>query len=325
MRYTNTSKVLSLIFHAILALGFAAMGIYFAFFVVPFAFTSNPYAFSDNLFAASFYLYLELAVVGISFAIISSYGFAKAFLSYSNAKNSDQNVRDSLTAFICEGWIASITMFLNGSVLFNAMTGSETADVTFPIVMCVLLSIVLLIATNIPMVKMYDGKDYSPLLKGLALSGAIVLLTLAFDTIFALIGLFSRTYTATTSPFMAQLLAIIVPSLIAGALLLVTGILLKKENATNKSVTFATIALGVSMIVISVTLICHGTFEFLWQDSKYHLIGILNENNFNFPGLGYGIMCIIASAFLIGGGVTAIVLSNHSGNRSSTKNKNMNA
>ncbi len=318
MKYTSTSKTLSMIFHAIIALGCCAMGLYFGFFVVPFAFTSNPYQFSDNLFAASFYLYLELAVIGLAFAIISGYGFVKAFLSFSAGGNSDQMVRDSLTAFICEGYVAAVTLLLNGSVLFNAMTGSETASITFPIVMCILLSIVLLIATNIPMVRMYDGHDYSPLLKGLSLTGGITLLVLSFETLLALIGLYTRSFTATTNPFMAQIVAILVPTLVAGALLLAAGILLKKKEASAKSVKFTTIALGAAMIVLSATFICEGAFEFIWQDYNYHLIGILNENAFLFPGLGYGIMCIIAAVILIGGGITAII---YSGQQTSTNSK----
>ena len=58
--------------------------------------------------------------------------------------------------------------------------------------------------------------------------------------------------------------------------------------------------------------------EFIWQDYNYHLIGILNENAFLFPGLGYGIMCIIAAAILIGGGITAII---YSGQQTSANSK----
>lgn len=311
MKYTNTSKVLSLVFHGLMTLGFGAMGIYFAFFVVPFAFTTNPYQFSSGLFQASYYLYLELAVVGIAFFLISGFGTYKALMSISGGKDSDEAVRTSLTCFITEGWIGAITLFLDGSVLFDAMKGSANAEITFPIVMCVLVSIVLLIATNIPMVRMYDGRDYSPLLKSLLLGGAIVMITLALDSLFSLIGLTARSWDAKTMPFLYQLIAIVIPAAIAGGLLLAGGILLPKKEASPKKMQLGTILLGASMIIVSVTFLTHASLEFVWQaDYRYHLIGLLNvENGFQYPGLGYGIMSVIAAAFLIGGGVAAILFS----------------
>ncbi len=308
MKYTSTSKVLSLVFHGLMTLGFGAMGIYFAFFVVPFAFTTNPYQFSSALFNASYYLYLELAVIGITFFLISGYGTYKAAMSFSGGKESDEAVRTSLTCFITEGWIAALTLFLDGSVLFDAMKGSANADITFPIVMCVLVSIVLLIATNIPMVRMYDGRDYSPLLKSLLLGGSVAMLALSLDSLFSMIGLLARSWDAKTMPFFYQLIAIVLPAAVAGGLLLAGGILLPKKEASAKKMQLGTVLLGVSMIVVSVTFLAHASLEFIWQaDYTYHLIGLTGD--FQFPGLGYGVMSVFAAAFLIGGGVVAIALS----------------
>ena len=169
MKYSQTARVLSLIFHGIIALAFGCLGFYLGFFVVPEYFNAGANIFVDSLFRASYLLYFELAAVGLTLFLISTYGFAKALLSLNSS--SDEKLVQSFSAFIADGWVASIFFLLQAVLLFDLTsntTGTSNGSVAFVVVAALIVAIILLIATNIPMVKLFDGKDSSILVTRLA-------------------------------------------------------------------------------------------------------------------------------------------------------------
>jgi multisubunit Na+/H+ antiporter MnhF subunit len=88
------------------------------------------------------------------------------------------------TAFIGDGYIASAFFAACAFLYFDPIANGKLA---FAIVMCVLLMIILLIATNIPMYRLFEGKETTEQLVGLSLTAAIGLGLVAIMNFAALI------------------------------------------------------------------------------------------------------------------------------------------
>ena len=298
MKYANTSRTLSFLAHALIVLAFGALGLYFGAFVVPEYFGTDPTYFTKNLFSGAYLLYLELAVAGLSFATISGYGLFYAIKGLMNPRD-DEPVVKALTTLIVEGWAAGI-FFLLQAVLFFDLTGNNGADsnLVFVIVMSLLLAILFLIATNIPMVKLYDGKDQKPLLRGF-IGGAMV-----FTGVIALEAGLSLIVNATNTSLNAWkqgeinflLLTMTLSSLVAFVLLLLAWL----NNFKNGTKVPGLMA-GGAAIAIAIGLIVYGVLTIVWKDNGIHLNYALEEGKtyiFGGKNWGYGfpIMNLVVGA-----------------------------
>ena len=151
MKYSMTSRTLCVVFHAIIAAAMGLMGIWFGIFVVPEFLGSNPQQFYGNFGFdrnGAFFLWYELAVVGLSLFVISLLGLIDGIKSILDSRN-DEPV------------VAAVFFALQGMLLWDLTANGS--NVAFVIVMALLIAIVLLIATNIPMVRLYDQRDQMPL------------------------------------------------------------------------------------------------------------------------------------------------------------------
>lgn len=305
MKYGSTSKNLCLIFHGIISVAFLALGLYFGIFVVPFYFTTIPDAFTASLFNASFYLYLELAVAGFVLFFISGHGFLKAVKSLTiNGQESDKLVVSSFSDFISEGWIVGLTLFLNGAVLFDIM--SSGGNIAFPIVMCVLIAIIVFIATNIPTMRIFDGHDYRVLTRSLYRNASILFAVLTIETLLALIGLMTGTVIMQTPYFYTQLLLILVPSAIVFAFTLVSYLTAKKKEGKSSKLSSALTVSGVLLLGSAILVL--GVLDLVWgADIPCHLVALKQGSSWNFTGYGYGVMSIVIGALTFLGVIVALV------------------
>ena len=295
MKYANTSRTLSFLAHLLIVLAFGALGLYFGAFVVPEYFGTDPKYFAEFLFDGAYLLYLELAVVGLSFAVISGYGLFHAVKGLMNPRD-DEPVVKSLTTLIVEGWAVGLFFLL---VLFFDLTGSNGADsnLVFVIIMSLLIAIILLIATNIPMVKLYDGKDQKPLLRGF-IGGAMV-----FTCAIALEAGLSLLVNATNSSLNVWkqseinllLLTVTLANLAAFVLLLLAW--LNNFKKGNKLPGFMA---GGAVIAVGIGLIIYGVLTIVWRDNGIHLNYALESGkNYVFGakwGYGFPIMNLVVGA-----------------------------
>lgn len=297
MKYANTSRTLSFLAHLLIVLAFGALGLYFGAFVVPEYFGTDPKYFAEFLFDGAYLLYLELAVVGLSFAVISGYGLFHAVKGLMNPRD-DEPVVKALTTLIVEGWAAAI-FFLLQAVLFFDLTGSNGADsnLVFVIIMSLLITIILLIATNIPMVKLYDGKDQKPLLRGF-IGGAMVF-TAAIALEAGLSLLVNATNTSLNvwkqSEINLLLLTVTLANLVAFVLLLLAW--LNNFKNGNKLPGFMA---GGAVIAVGIGLIIYGVLTIVWRDNGIHLNYALESGkNYIFGakwGFGFPIMNLVVGA-----------------------------
>lgn len=301
MKYGVTSRSISLGFHALIAAAFGVMGLYFGFFIVPQYLGSNPTAWYDtNYFhfdtSGSFLLWFELAVLGLSFFVISTYGFVQALLSLSHPGDDTQIVK-SFNAFFAEGYIAAIFMLLQAMLLWDLTANGNIALV---IVMGLLAAVVLMIATNIPLLKVYDQRKYDELGVSMLAAASVVTFFMTLESVLGTIG------TSTGYYQLYNLLTTMIVGSGATFALCLAATLVSKFAGNAKLANW--LASG-ALLVSGACLGAFGILDIVYQyipNSKsticpVHLyftgVGINTESN-SFD-LGFGIMAIVIGALLV--------------------------
>jgi len=315
MKYQNTSRTLSFLAHALIALLFGLLGLYFGIFVVPWYFLPSTartgiveWFWENALFNGSFLLYLELAVIGLSMATISGYGLYHSIKALQNPRD-DAPVVKSFTVLIVEGWIMGIFFLLQAALYFDLTgnTGSTKDNLVFVIVMGILFALILLIATNIPMVKLYDGKDQKPLLKEMV--GGVMVVT-GFTAIESAIALIANATNSSLNPWkqgeINWLLAVVVAMNLAAVVLTAIAYF----AVFNKNGKLAAYLAGFAVLALGAGLIAYGVLSIVWRDDCIHLnyIGDLGAYKFGDKyGYGFMIMNLVVGAITLGlgGGVIA--------------------
>jgi hypothetical protein len=294
MKYGSTSRMMALVFHAILFAAFGVLGLYFGFFVAPEYFDPAIQTyFTNGATFGAYNLYLELAVIGLAIATVSGYGLVEGVKAVL-APNDDAPVIKSFTAFIGDGYIASAFFLLQGMLFFD-LTANK--NLPFVIIMAILITIILLIATNIPMVKLFDGKDQKPLVVGLSLSGAVTFFWIAAEVLLTLIvsqGYVARNGAYTGSSWIhTQLLIGGLASLAIMGLLLGAAIVTLKKGTQDKGaaalsgyLTSGAVALlGGEMLALGIIEVVNYSTEKIHMESS-----TLSAATY---GYGYGIMLLI--------------------------------
>lgn len=310
-KYQSTSRVMVLAFQILIFVLFGAFGCYYGFFAVPAYLTANPNLDGIVSGGYAYNLFLELAVIGLSEMTIAIYGIVQGIKGILDVKN-DEPVVKGFTTFIVQGYLAAAFFFLNAFVFFDLVKGT---NLTFIIIMAVLLTIVLMIATNIPMVRLYDNRDQKPLLASLAGGFAVVGAWIFVLTGMTMIGSFTQIF-AFADMIRSFLLLGIGGGLVMAVLLGFAGYLLskgKKDNSSKVAGYLSSGALGVAGAIFLV----NGIFDLVWRDYACHL-------NFANKAAGsdyaYPIMSIVLGALLFIGAIAFAAL-----NSKETANTNKHA
>jgi hypothetical protein len=299
MKYQRTSRTLCLLFHAIIVIAFGALGIYFGFFVTPQYFTNYAKYFCGYLFDGGYFLYLELAVLGLSLFSISIKGLAEAIKGFTDP-NDDQSVAASLTSFVSEGWLGSIFFLLQGLLFFDLLSFGESKNLAFVIIMSLLLAIILLIATNIPMVRLYDGKDQMPLLKSLSSSA---FLTFAWMTVVVFVTLILNWMQGSFSAYglvNSLLMIILVVSLLATASFVAVYAVLRRKGAKGLGAAGYFSSLGI--LILGGGLIAFSISDMLLDPNRTQPIHFVSKD-LSWLGYGFDVMAIVLGAVLLIGSV----------------------
>jgi hypothetical protein len=301
MKYQNTSRVLTLVFHAIILAAFGSLGFYYGAFCAPYYFTSDPGAFGVGQ-SLAYNLYLELATIGLTLMTISVYGVIQGIKGILHPDD-DAPVVKGFTAFIVEGYIAAIFFLANAAIYFDLISGSNLA---FIIVMAVLFAVILLIAANIPMVRLFDGKDQKPLFAMMSLGGGTFF---AFEALIIAITYFVMIAQPASLAFYFNikmfLLIGFLCSTIAAALLITSGVLIIKKGVSSpKVVKISGYLTGSSIVVLGVAQILIGALTLVWSDHSCHL----EYAKLGYGGPSYAIMCLVSGVALLGAGIAFLII-----------------
>ena len=317
-KYTDTSRIISLLVHGVIVLGMAVVWVIFGILHTPFYFVGAKGSGSSTAetiasLAANgspFYLHLELGVVALTLVLASCYGFFKALKSFKTQR--DAEVVSAFTVLIAEGWLAAIFFLSQGLFLFDLLSTKDT--LAFVIIMSIILAVIILIGTNIPMVRLYDGRDSSELLATIALVAGVFFLALAIETGAALLGdviSAAPKFRSIQSKLVSVLLIPLISGLIAGCLALFAGLKLKKEGAEKARGLAGYLGAG-AVAVAGIGLVISGVFDLLWKDDACHFISnaLVEGEWLKSNGLGYPIMSLIVGAVVIAGALFLLIAIN---------------
>jgi hypothetical protein len=307
MKYGNTSRTLSLVFHLLILLAFGVMGFYYGIFVTPFALTRSQIAFTNSV-VWPFNFSLQLAVLGLSMFVISIYGFIQALKAIMNPSD-DKPVVKAFTTFIIEGYIAAIFCLANACIYFDLLSFNNKDNITFIIIISLILAIGLLIATNIPMYKLFDGQDPTALNAGFNFGAAVVAGVMALELVASLgAGYFDDPHQTGAELRFGLLLGGALVNLAVLALTLVAGLKVRKAGAADKKV--ATLAGSLdsgAIFLVGALILSLGIVDFYFRDeSNYsHFEGV----NFGktATGTAYAICSIVFGAIIIAGSIFFLV------------------
>ena len=174
MNYSSTPRLINTILFALLAAGFGFLGIYFGFLVNPFLWiTSGVPVINNNSIlpeSGSVALFEMLAAFGLAEFLMSVFGLVTSVRSLLKS-NDDQLVKDSFLCYIGVGYIVAAFLFLNATWLYRLTSTNFGFDkLGFVIVAYLIALIIVLIATNVPLVKLFgeesDGNKTMMLLSG---------------------------------------------------------------------------------------------------------------------------------------------------------------
>ncbi len=309
-KYQSTSRVLVLIFQILIFAAFGAFGCYFGFFAVPSYLTANPTL--DGIVSAdyAYNLFLELAVIGLSEMTIAIYGIVQGVKGILEPRN-DKPVVKGFTTFIVEGYVAAAFFLFNAILFFDLIKGTNLA---FVIIMSLILTIALMIATNIPMVRLYDNVDQKPLLASMARGFGVVGAWIFVLTFMTIIG--SYTFITAHAAKIRTFLYLASFSGLAIALLLGYAGHLLWVPKNEKSPKIAGYLSSGSIGVAGILFLVNGILDLVWRDYKCHL---------NFSGLkagadyAYPVMSIIIGSIFILGAVAFAILNSKESTKSVRK------
>ncbi|MCR4562765.1 MAG: hypothetical protein K5694_06160 [Bacilli bacterium] len=314
MKYTNTSRFLSTVFHALILLGFGALGVIFAFFITPYFF-SNAGTPDTSIWLRSdmskpFNLYAELGIIGLTLAVVSGYGLFQGIKSILNPSD-DKPVVKSFAAFFADGYIAAVFFILQAAVYFNLTANGS--NIAFVIIMAVIIAIIILIGTNIPMVRVFDGKDSTDLFVAISLGATAFFASLALVNFLPLIGsLRSGSYNGNV--LINTQLTVAVIAGVVGAILSCFSLLIvhKKGAADKKGFALSNYLNAGALAVAGAYFIAIAVTEFVFYGAKGHL----NTSDLTYGGNGYPIMLIVVGSLLV---IAALVLGLFSGKEPTKK------
>lgn len=290
---------------------------FFGVFVVPEYFsTFNHYFVSID---GDYFLFLELAVLGLVLLTLSVFGLIYAIKGILKPSD-DEPVVKSLTFFVAEGWVVSAFFLLQGVLLFDVVSFGDSKNLAFVIIMALLFAIMLLIATNIPMVRLYDGRDQTPLLATLSLSAGIVGLFLGVEVLSNLVFNWLRGENSFSAYHEVNLLLgiIVGVGLVIAVLGILASVLIKKKGA--KGLTIGGFLNSASVFVLGGGLLSYAFVDMLVDSDKTLLIHF-NSKDRSWGGYGFDVMAIIVGALAILGSVYFFVATSKDAKNKSLPNK----
>ena len=266
MKYSSTPRLINTIVFTLLATGFGFLGIYFGFLVTPFLWDkiANPPVEVPYLSVA---LALMLGSVGIAGFVLSLLGLFHSIKSLAKGKD-DVSVLKAFNCYFAIGYVLVAALLLNAVWLIRLTTTNfnDSISVVFVIIVYLIGVIAVMIATNIPLVKVYADDE-----SGKSIGDVLSLASIAGGASVALVSLVSCLVTvaggngAPGQSVIATKFAVFGAIPLVGALVAFFGSFLGRKNPGSKaSVSMLYGSLGVYGIGI---MVC-GLFSVLQNDSK---------------------------------------------------------
>ena len=291
MKYSSTSRLVNAIVFPILFLAFGALGVYFSFFVSPTYL--SPLGEAQKFAASNAYNFsLNFGMLGMAVMALACYGVVLAIKALSD-KN-DAAVEKTFFVYFAIAYVLAAWFALN-ALVFYRLIGKD--QYVFWIVMFVIFLIAMLIAGNVPLMKVLDGKESNEIL--------IIIVEAAGALAFGYICNSIPTYMVATinaangsgyyANFTNQLLTYSIFGVLALVIAVLSVINIKKGKKLGE------ILAGAAFIPFGGMFLSTAIFEIVYRnENKFSL----QTKNGAFGGWDYVVMSmIVALALLVIGGL----------------------
>lgn len=265
MKYSPSTRFINIIINVLLLVGFGFLGIWFAFFVTPNLLTSSQPMPGVKLPEMGVGLSALLASLGIAGTIVALCGTIFSFGAFFKGNNDDL-VRKTFSCYIALGYVISTFFFLN-AILFYRLTSTnfdESLDLAFVIAVYAVLTILAMIATNVPLLHMYgEGEHTNQIMK--TVTGGVLAIDLAVALVFGTLylanlgnrGSFANSNAVLSKAGIFALLPLV--AALVGVATMVGYSMAEKKNAVRKSnaYLFAGLLGANGLSLIGATLVEH--------------------------------------------------------------------
>ncbi len=300
--YSTMRPINAFLFFLLMA-GFGALAIYFGFLLTPFIWNGKGAVI--ELPDMSYALVLMLGAIGIAGFVISSYGFVVSILSI--VKRNDNYTVKAFASYISIGYVLCIALLLNAVWLYRLTTTNYGYnEFGFVITLYVIALIVLLIATNVPLVKLYgEEKNSGKTMR--VITGAAAAINFGIALPFFLsylnavnVGIFNYSSVVTMKFGIYALIAFI-----AFILSFSSFIVFGQADKKNEESVLGFSLFGVTSLADAGALITCGVFAQIYSDKKVSFmakkIGEVFEYSTEFAIMSYiiGILLFIGVVFVV--------------------------
>ena len=293
MKYSSTSRLVNAIVFPILLIAFGALGVYFSFFVSPTYLSSLGQAqYFTNNYAYNFSV--NFGMLGIAVAALACYG---TFLAIKGLNDkSDAAVEKTFFVYVAIAYVFAAWFALNALVFYRLIGG---AQYVFWIVIFVILLIGALIAGNVPLMKILDGRETNDILVILVEAAAALALGYICNTIpTTIVGIAdSASGNGNYALYTNQLLVYSILGVVALCAACFAAALIKKGSKLGEILAGATLLpFGGIFVATSIFEIVN---KYVAKESKFSLQGLRGVAG----GMDYIIMTMAVGAVLVIGGI----------------------
>ena len=191
MKYSSTPRLINTLVFAVLAAGFGFLAVYFGFLVAPYLWKEIGVT-AIEIPVISYGLAAMLSSVGFAGLILSIIGLVNSILSF--MKRDDKYVLNGFNCYFALGYVLAVALILNASWLLPLTTSNFSGDVSMPFVAIVYVigAVLVMVGTNIPLVKLYENDESGKTMGKILLLASIVIgvsifITFAISLLFVLI------------------------------------------------------------------------------------------------------------------------------------------
>ncbi len=299
MRYSSSTRLINVVLFGLLFAGFAFLGIWFGIIVAPYVVIGKGSPLGESMPSITLGLSVMLASIGIGAGLVALLGLVTSIRALLK-QNDDQLVVRSFGCYIALGYVLAIIAFLNASWLYRLTTSNYGfTDIAFGIIVFAILTIVLLIATNVPFVKIF-GEDNTPSRSMRVITSAFAAANLGAAIPFGITYIVTKgNGTFTNSSIYGLKLGMFTLIPLVAALLAIVAYLgyAKAEKAGTISKVNGFLFEG-SLAVMGIAIIVAGVFEQIYADSKVSFVGPNKSSSpADFPVMSYivgGLIVLIA-------------------------------
>ncbi|MBO4737235.1 MAG: hypothetical protein J5627_02200 [Bacilli bacterium] len=290
MKYSSTSRLVNAIVFSILLLAFGALGDYFSFFVSPTYL--NPLGEAQRFSGTYPYNFsLNFGMLGMAVAALSAYGLFLSIKALSDKK--DIAVQKTFFIYIAISYVFAAWFALNALVFYRLI---GQAQYVFWIVMFVIFLIASLVAGNVPLMKILDGKESNEILIILVEAGAALAFGYLCNTIptYLVATISAANGSGYYANFTNQLLTNSILACVALCASIASVVFIKKGKKLGE------ILAGATLLPFSGMFLATAIFEIIYKgENKFSL----QTQKANFGSWDYVVMCFVVATVLLAGAV----------------------